>query len=70
MAADPTLPHAELVGSALAETGRCEEAALFVREVMAQAEAAVGETTLARLARVQQTYESGTPCRPPVGSEP
>ena len=62
--AQPTPAHAQTVALALAELGRCEEAAKWQRRSIEPMEKnAVGSAPQARdiLAR----YEAGPPCRPP-----
>lgn len=62
---NPTVFNAETLALALAETGRCEEAAQWQRRVIgAEAETAPA----GRLVALQQElarYEAGPPCRPP-----
>jgi tetratricopeptide (TPR) repeat protein len=64
--AEPTAFNAETVALALAEEGRCDEAAGWLRRVLgAEAESASG----ARLVELQGAlarYEAGPPCRPPA----
>lgn len=64
---EPTAAHAETVALALAEVGRCEEAAEWQQRVL-EAYRQAGET--ARLPPVEAElarYRSGAPCRPPAG---
>ncbi|HEV7515329.1 MAG TPA: tetratricopeptide repeat protein [Thermoanaerobaculia bacterium] len=69
--AQPSVTHAATVALALAELGRCAEAADWQKKALAEAErtglpgAATAELTAA-LAR----YGRGTPCRPPVMPRP
>lgn len=70
-AVEPTLPHAELVGSALAEVGRCDEAAMFLEEIVARTDDASPDSpALTRLAEARRSYEAGPPCRPWMEVEP
>ncbi len=63
-AAKQGLAEAEWVGEALAEAGRCEEAAKWQRDVIDQAtEAEQPPTVLARLEENFARFESGVPCR-------
>lgn len=64
--AQPTAFNAETVALALAEQGRCEEAARWQRKVLgAEAESAPRER-LTGLQRTLARYEAGPPCRPPA----
>jgi hypothetical protein len=61
--------HAETLALALAEAGRCAEAAEWQRralELAAEAEAGRRESMRRDLAR----YEAGPPCRPPGDDAP
>jgi tetratricopeptide (TPR) repeat protein len=65
-AARPEAGSAATVALALAELGRCQEAAAWQRRAL---DAARREGTAERLADLEQTlatYERGAPCRPPV----
>lgn len=66
-AARPTAAHAEVVAAALAELGRCDEAAKWQRQTLSAAGSEepgrTDDTRRAVLAR----YEAGPPCRYPVG---
>jgi tetratricopeptide (TPR) repeat protein len=59
-----SVEHGAVVGMALAELGRCKEAAEWQRKIIAQAEPARKEVLLARLKADLQRYEQGPPCRP------
>ena len=61
--ASPTSYHAETVAMALAETGRCGEAASWQRQVLSAAEAHGDSSHNGELERVLARYESGPPCR-------
>ena len=73
-AAQSTLENLELVAEALAEAGRCEEAAAHQRQALeaaAGAEAgALGSDHLAILVSTLQRFEAGAPCRAPGASSP
>ena len=63
----PTASHAELLAQALAEAGRCEEAAEWQGRAVETYEDAE-ETGLAETARLAlDRYAGGPPCRPAVG---
>jgi hypothetical protein len=57
--------HAEVIALALAELGRCEEAAGWERAVAAAARAAGDEALAARAETALSAY-SRSPCRPPT----
>ena len=64
------LAHAETVALALAETGRCDEAADWQRRLVEAARKAGNSELASRLVESLARYESGNPCRPPgVGGE-
>lgn len=67
--ASPTGYHAETVAMALAETGRCADAAGWQRQALAAAEPQGDSSRTAELRRALELYESGSPCRyaPPGG---
>jgi tetratricopeptide (TPR) repeat protein len=64
--AQPTAPHKETLALALAEAGRCDEAAAIQRRLVAQAEEGGNEELAARLRKDLVRYEKGKPCRPVV----
>lgn len=55
--------HGELVALALAELGRCDEAAQWLRKA---AELSVDASVKSRLQRAAAVYEAGPPCAAPV----
>lgn len=62
----PTAAHVETLALALAEAGRCEEAAEWQRRVI-QAFRQAGETgRVVELEATLQRYEAGAPCRAPA----
>jgi tetratricopeptide (TPR) repeat protein len=69
-AAQPSAAHAALVAMALAELGRCPEAAEWQRKAIAHAadtaSAGLPAARVAELNATLATYERGAPCRPPV----
>lgn len=56
--------HGELVALALAELGRCSEAAEWQRKMIAAAEQQGRKDLHARLRTALERYEKGPPCRP------
>ena len=58
-------PRAEML--ALAEAGRCDEAAAVQKQVVAEAEKAEDLELAARLKEDLMRYEKGAPCRPTAG---
>lgn len=64
-AARPTVAHGETVALALAEVGRCGDAAELQRTLVATAERAGATETVEALTSAVGPYERGTPCRPP-----
>jgi tetratricopeptide (TPR) repeat protein len=62
-----TARHAETVALALAELGRCEEAAEWQEKVLQAAEEGGAETLAAQARGPLDRYRQGPPCRPPVG---
>ncbi|MGH9970597.1 MAG: tetratricopeptide repeat protein [Pyrinomonadaceae bacterium] len=64
-----SLQHGALVGLALAELGRCSEAAEWQRKIIAAAERQRNEDLLAKLRVDLQRYEKVQSCRP-VGETP
>ncbi|MFW6012091.1 MAG: tetratricopeptide repeat protein [bacterium] len=63
----PTAAHGETVAMALAQLGRCDEAAAMQRRLV-EAHREAGETgSLEALERTLARYEAGPPCRPPGG---
>ncbi len=63
--ASPTVFHGETVAMALAETGRCTEAAQWQRRLLAQMSEQGAEPTEAQLEDLER-YEAGAPCAPPA----
>jgi len=61
-----TVDHAELVALALAEIGRCEEAAQWQQQALESAQHFGAEGRAARLAEGLDRYQAGPPCRPPL----
>lgn len=57
---------AETMALALAELGRCDEAAAIQRQLVAEAEKLGNDQLSARLKNELIRYEKGPPCRPPV----
>lgn len=68
--AGPTPSRAELVAEALAESGRCDEAAEWERQVLAALGDGAPEPDLRRVRTRLTHYSAGAPCRPPVESAP
>jgi tetratricopeptide (TPR) repeat protein len=65
-AAAPTVYHAETLALALAETGRCEEAAAVLQKsIPVLEESGKYPDLLARMRKDLQRYRQGQPCRPP-----
>jgi tetratricopeptide (TPR) repeat protein len=67
-AASPSTSHGETVAMALAELGRCEEAAQLEQKVLDAAKGGGDEATATRLAQTLARYRKGAPCRLPGGS--
>jgi tetratricopeptide (TPR) repeat protein len=74
-AAANSMPHAETVALAFAESGQCQEAAKWQQELVTAAEKQLeketenketGTKVLQRLKAELARYEKGSPCRPPV----
>ncbi|MEA2600314.1 MAG: hypothetical protein QOF89_1306 [Acidobacteriota bacterium] len=61
--ARPAAPHAETVALALAELGRCDEAAIWQRTARERAQIEA-PARLGDLDRALARYEKGAPCRP------
>jgi hypothetical protein len=66
--ASGSLESGALVAMALAELGRCAEAAEWQRRMIALAGQAQRTDLLARLNIDLKRYEQGQPCRPPAES--
>ncbi len=67
--ASQVLGDAEWVAEALAESGRCDEAAGWQRDVVRLAvEAAQPEAVLSRLEESLERYQSGAPCSRPLAA--
>ncbi len=62
----PVVAHGETVAMALAELGRCDEAAARQQELLAVAERANAVELAAELQEALALYTAGPPCRPPV----
>lgn len=62
--ASPGFAHAETVALALAELGRCADAAVWQRTALEQARREGFEARVPELTRVLSVYEKGSPCRP------
>ena len=67
--ARPSAFYGEIVTLALAELGRCEEAAAWQRQLLVTVEQDGDNQLAARLRRDLPRYEAG-PCRPPSGDPP
>ncbi len=67
--AAPSLSHANLVAEALAELGRCEEAATWTGRLLELAEGLTAQVRTA-LEATRARYAAGPPCRPPVAAPP
>lgn len=63
-----TVDHAELLALALAELGRCEEAAQWQQRALESARQLGAEEIAPRLAEVLERYQTGPPCRPPLAT--
>jgi tetratricopeptide (TPR) repeat protein len=64
--ATASINHGALVAMALAELGRCEEAADWARRMSARAEAERRPDLLEKLKIELKRYETARPCRPPT----
>ena len=62
----PVVARGETVAMALAELGRCDEAAARQQELLAVAERANAVELAAELQEALALYTAGPPCRPPV----
>ncbi|MCP4687991.1 MAG: tetratricopeptide repeat protein [Desulfobacterales bacterium] len=62
---DPTADHAEIVASAMAQLGRCNEAAAWQRRAIKAAAGADVEEIPDRLKTTLRWYENNQPCAPP-----
>jgi tetratricopeptide (TPR) repeat protein len=63
-----TVGHAELLALALAELGRCQEAAQWQERALESAQHLGAEERVPRLAEALARYQEGPPCRPPVAA--
>ena len=63
--AQKTTTHAETLAFALAEVGRCDEAANLQKQLVAMAGELNNDALLSRLKKDLTRYEKGKPCRPP-----
>jgi len=61
-----TVNHGVLVAMALAELGRCDEAAAWVRRMTAKATAEGKPDLVEKLKAELKKYEGRQPCRPPA----
>lgn len=65
----PTVAHAETLAMALAEAGRCDEAAAVQEQAVEGATAGgAAPTETARLGRILDHYRTARPCRAPVAA--
>jgi len=62
--AQPAAAHAETVALALADSGRCDEAAVWQRKAIEAARGQGLEGRLDDLGQALARYERGTPCKP------
>ena len=60
----PAAAHAETVALAMAELGRCSEAAQWQRKAIEEARRQGLESRAGDLSRALSSYEKGSPCRP------
>jgi hypothetical protein len=67
-AAAATVAHAETLAMALAETGRCDDAAALQEQAVEGARAGGAEAEAARLGRILEHYRQQRPCRAPVAT--
>ncbi|HEX9636860.1 MAG TPA: tetratricopeptide repeat protein [Acidobacteriota bacterium] len=67
--ARPAAEHAQTVASALAELGRCEEAAAWLLRARESAEQTGHRGLFPELDRTLERYRRGAPCRDPGGEE-
>ncbi len=65
-----SLPHGALIGFALAELGRCAEAADWQRKMIEAATQQRRDDLLTKLRADLQRYENVRPCRPPELTQP
>jgi len=66
VASEKTITHMETMALALAEAGRCDEAAVVQKQVVTEAEKTEDADLVTRLKEDLLRYEKGAPCRPPV----
>jgi tetratricopeptide (TPR) repeat protein len=69
-AAAPTVAHAETLALALAEAGRCDDAAALQEQAVEGARAGGAEAEAARLGRILAHYREQRPCRAPTAETP
>lgn len=69
-AAAPTVAHAETLAMALAEAGRCDDAAALQEKAVEGARAGGAEAEGARLGRILEHYRTERPCRAPTAAPP
>jgi hypothetical protein len=62
--AQQTPQHLETLAQALAEAGRCDEAAKIQEQLLALAESLQREDLITRLKAELARYQAGAPCRP------
>ena len=64
-----TVDHAELLALALAELGRCGEAAQWQARALESARELGADGRVPRLTAVLLEYQAGPPCRPPLAAD-
>lgn len=68
--AQQTVDHAELLAQALAEAGRCDEAAALQEQALESARHLEATELEPRLSAALDRYRQGAPCRPPTAQPP
>lgn len=63
-----SVDHAELLALALAELGRCDEAAHWQGQALEAARRLGAEERVPRLTEALERYQAGPPCRPPLAA--
>ncbi len=63
--ADPSASHAETLAMALAQLGRCKEAAAWQRRALEAVALTGDKKTARRIENTLRVYESNQPCKPP-----
>lgn len=66
--AQATVEHAALMAMALAEAGRCAEAAQWQARALEAARRLAGDELIPRLSADLERYRGGAPCRQPTGT--